>query len=231
MSLRQISIAKYRQKLYTMRIMRPSKVRHTTNPQRRANGWLKEQVGESSRRADMGTGMFTVKRAVNMREVDPKLLRALDEIKKTCGESVRILPKLSVSLIAPREGFRIQETLGGLANLNRLKPLEEAVKEELYNEVKARVGIIACFGAAVGQAGDRYPGIHVRTQPSDLVAQERKALFESVGINLRRESFSPHVSLAQTRNQEQAMLAIDVLQNSDLTGIVVPLFPAEFIRL
>ncbi len=206
--------------------------RRSTEPRKeqRARNWIAQRIPEAPNRSvvrDAREGAFFVKREVDTQKTDLNILGVIEGLHQE-QPSLEAMKVLSVSIISPSDGSRLQNVArqtDGSLHLGRIK---EKVETDFSDEVVMYLGEAACFGARKDQSGKRFVGWHLYNAAQTLKNERLELInmYDTEGLFNGKKS--PHISVAGTKDQVQVEAAQDALRAANLYGSELVLKPAEF---
>lgn len=209
--------------------MERSRSRHASRSEERARAWISERMPEPSRRStvkDVQEGTFFVKRKVDVEKTDQRIFDAISNLHQR-QPNLEVMKILSVSIISPGDGNRLQEIARETDKSLHLGRIQEKVQTDFDKELTVYVGGVACFGARRSQRGKRFPGYYLSNAEQTL-AGERQQIIDMYSSDLTEKRTSPHLSIASTKDQLELEAALEVLRETDVRGAELVLEPAEF---
>ena len=210
--------------------MKQNGKRYAKSKQQRAKGWIVNHSAVEGgilhgNVSSAKAGTFFVKREIDYERSDTRLFDAINHMHSELPD-LESLQSLSVSIIGPRDGSRLQSIARRADKTLHLARIQEKVKTELSSELVVFLGGVACFGASKTRAGRRFIGFHIDSSRESIIA-ERESITNMYGAHMDLFPLRTHLSVATTSDQQIAELAMGALRGKSMPRMFAYLKPAE----
>lgn len=142
---------------------------------------------------------------------------------------IKVVQKLGASLISPREGRQIVDPWDGKAGSIRNRLEVKALT--LPPQLSGYIGRAVIFGATRHKTGPRFIALSLDQQTTETIKQERRELYDSLGMACPDWKFCPHVTLLETRDQLLADNLRDQFNDMEIKGMPVEFGKADVITI